>query len=43
MCSSCNQCFSLEEKKKLVEKGWSPDQIKFAEGTIIEDKIKALI
>lgn len=43
MCNSCSQCFSLEEKAKLVEKGWSPNQIKFAEETIIEDKIKALI
>ncbi len=43
MCSSCSKCFSEEEKKKLSDKGWSEDQINYAENSIIEDKIKELI
>ena len=43
MCSSCSQCFSDEEKTKLKEKGWTEEQVKFAEDSVIEDKIKELI
>ena len=43
MCESCNQCFSEEEKTKLKDKGWTEEQIDFAEGSVIEDKIKELI
>ena len=43
MCDDCNACFSDEEKTKLKEKGWTKGQIKFAEGSVIEDKIKELI
>lgn len=43
MCEICNECFSVEEIKKLTEKGWTEEQIKYAEGSIIEDKIKELI
>ncbi len=43
MCSSCSQCFSDEEKEKLTEKGWTKEEIEFANNSIIEDKIKELI
>lgn len=43
MCSSCSKCFSKEGKTKLKEKGWTEYQIAFAEGSVIEDKIKELI
>ncbi len=43
MCNECNQCFSDEEKANLKGKGWSEEQINFAENSIIEDKIKELI
>jgi hypothetical protein len=43
MCSSCDACFSDEEKAKLKEKGWSEEQINFADNSIIENKIKELI
>ncbi len=36
-------CFSEEEKTKLKEKGWTEEQIKFAEDSVIEHKIKELI
>ncbi len=43
MCSSCDKCFSDGEKGKLKDKGWTEEQINFAEGSIIEDKIKELM
>lgn len=43
MCSSCSKCFSEEEKTKLKEKGWTEEQITFAEDSVIEDKIKEMI
>jgi len=43
MCSNCSACFEKEEKEKLTAKGWTKDQIDFAEHSIIEDKIKELI
>ena len=43
MCSSCSKCFSEKEKTKLKGKGWTEKQIKFAEDSVIEDKIKELI
>ena len=43
MCSSCNKCFSEDEKIELKGRGWTKEQIKFAEDSIIEDKIKELI
>ena len=43
MCKSCNECFSDGEKGNLKDKGWSEEQINFADGSIIEDKIKELI
>lgn len=43
MCKSCSKCFSDAEKGNLKDKGWTEDQIKFAEGSIIENKIKELI
>lgn len=43
MCSSCNRCFSDEEKIKLEEKGWTDKQIEFVEGSEVENKIKELI
>ena len=43
MCKDCNQCFSKEEKTTLEDKGWTENQINFAENSVIEDKIKELI
>ncbi len=43
MCKDCEQCFSKEEKTKLKSKKWTEKQIKFAENSVIEDKIKELI
>ena len=43
MCDNCNECFSDEEKEKLIEKGWSEEQINYIEKSIVEDKIKELI
>ena len=43
MCSDCDACFSDEEKSKLSSKGWSKEQISYAEDSIIEDEIKKLI
>ena len=43
MCDDCSQCFSDEEKTKLKEKDWTEEQIKFIEGSVVEDKIKELI
>ena len=43
MCNSCDQCFDEEQKTKLKNKGWSDEEINFAEGSIIEDKIKGMI
>ena len=43
MCSECNNCFTEEEKKKLEDKGWSEEQIKFVENSKVEDKIKEMI
>ncbi|KKN07404.1 hypothetical protein LCGC14_1067300 [marine sediment metagenome] len=42
MCKP-GHCFSDEEKTKLKEKGWSEEQIHFADDSVIEDKIKELI
>lgn len=36
-------CFSEDEKLKLNRRGWDPEQIEYAENSIIEDKIKELI
>ncbi len=44
MCETMpGHCFSEEEKTKLKEKGWTEEQIKFAEDSIIENQIKKLI
>lgn len=43
MCDKCNECFSDEEKVKLKDKGWSDEQVNFAENSVVEDKIKELI
>ncbi len=44
MCPPHNSgCFSEEEKKTLSEKGWTEEQVKFAEDSVIEDKIKEMI
>ena len=43
MCDTCNQCFSEEERENLQLKGWTVGQISFAEGSVIENKIKELI
>lgn len=44
MCKPHNaNCFSDEEKEKLKDKGWTEEQIKFAEDSVIEDKVKELI
>ena len=44
MCKPHNaDCFSEEEKTKLKEKGWTEEQIKYAEDSVIENKIKELI
>jgi hypothetical protein len=43
MCSKCSKCFSEEEKKALKSRGWTEEQVKFVEDSIVEDKIKELI
>jgi len=43
MCSNGSSCFEKEEKEKLTTKGWTKEQIDFAEHSIIEYKIKELI
>jgi len=43
MCNNCKNCFNDEEKEKLKSKGWTKEQIDFAEHSIIEEKIKELI
>ncbi len=44
MCKEMlGHCFSDGEKGKLKDKGWSSEQIDFAEHSVIEDKIKELI
>ena len=43
MCEDCGACFSEEEKTKLKERGWTEEQIKFTEDSVVEDKIKELI
>jgi len=42
-CSDCSACFSEEEKRKLKDQGWTEEQINFAEGSIIEDKVKECV
>lgn len=42
MCEP-GHCFSDEEKTKLKEKGWTEEQIAYAEDSVVEDKIKELI
>ena len=36
-------CFLEEEKAKLESKGWTNEEIRYAEDSIIEDKIKQLL
>lgn len=44
MCKPHNaSCFSDEEKTKLKKLEWTDEQIKFAEDSVIEDKVKELI
>lgn len=44
MCEKMpGHCFSVEEKGKLKSKGWSEEQVAYAEGSVIEGVIKDLI
>lgn len=38
-----NKMFTEEEKFKLVEAGWKPEEIEFVEGSIVEAHIRELI
>ena len=41
MCEKMKgHCFTAEQKKELNARGWTQEQIDFAEDSIIEDKIK---
>lgn len=43
MCSSCSKCFTELEKKKLKRLGWKKKEIDYAEGSIVEYRIKKML